>query len=107
MTVPNSDEPNRDDQSSGRFLRKIAKSLQSTGQKLQSQPAEQEPFGNVILPNFPNLFGRSRHRPTSIELLRWNEPLSPKYELGRTVDHGRAWSISVDDSLRGCHLPVR
>jgi hypothetical protein len=35
------------------------------------------------------------------------DALSPKYELGRTVDHGRAWSISVDDSLRGCHLPVR
>jgi hypothetical protein len=107
MTVPNSDEPNKDDQSSGRFLRKIAKFLRLTGQKLQGQPAEQELLGNVLLPNFPNLFGCSRHRPTSIDLLGWNDPLSPKYELGRTVDHDRAWSISVDDSLRGCHLPVR
>jgi hypothetical protein len=98
MTVPNSDEPNRDDQSSGRFLRKIAKFLRLTGQKLQGQPAEQELLGNVLLPNFPNLFGCSRHRPTSIDLLGWNEPLSPKYEFRRTVDHGRAWSISVDDS---------
>lgn len=98
MTVPKSDEPNEGDQSPGRFLRKIAKSLQSTGQKLQGQPAEQEAFGNVLLPSFPNLFGCASHRPASTHFLRWNQPLHPDYEFRRTIDQGRAWSLSLDTS---------
>ena len=98
MTSANSDEPNKDDQSSGRFLRKIVKSLQSTGQKLQGHPAEQEPSENVLVPGFPNLFGCTTHQPASTHFLRWNQPLHPEYEFRRTIDQGRTWSLSLDTS---------
>jgi hypothetical protein len=52
----------------------------------------------ILVPGFPNLFGCASHQPASTRFLRWNQPLHIDHGFRRTIDQGRAWSLSLDTS---------
>lgn len=51
----------------------------------------------MLLPKgFPDLFGCRSHRPRSVELLPWTEPLDERWPSRRTAAAGLGWTMAVD-----------
>ena len=50
---------------------------------------------------FPDLFGCRRHRPRSVELRRWNEPLSDDHLSRVTIVSGLTWTLACNQDDAG------
>lgn len=55
---------------------------------------------------FPDLFGCRRHRPDSVKLLRWDEPLVDDFWGRRTAASGLGWTLALDRSEDGDILTI-
>ena len=80
------------------WRRNVAKGLRGLGRRLNGTDKALGHRETILVPGFPDLFGCFLHRPDEVEFLPWNQPLHPDFEFRRTIDHGRAWSLSLDAS---------
>ena len=99
MTTSNNDDSPNPERKPSSWRRSLSKALRSTGKRLQGESGSVDSTdGHALFASFPNLFGCASHQPASTRLLQWNEPLHPTHEFRRTIDQGRAWSLSLDTS---------